>query len=65
MEHPHLHDDEFKHQRQLSDVTRWQVEKEWSIPDRVQTTGPFCLLWSDYFPILKQVNDNIVVCWKK
>lgn len=60
-----LHDDELQHQWQLSDVTTGQVKQEWSVPDRVGTTGPFGLLGTNYFPILAQIDYNIVVCGKK
>lgn len=58
----YLHDNEFKDQWQLTDVTRGQVKEKRSVPDGVRTTDSFGLLGTDHFPILTQVDDNIVVC---
>lgn len=58
----HLHDDEFKNQRQFGDVTSGQVEEEGSVPDRVRSTHAFGLLGADDFPVLSQVNDDVVIC---
>ena len=61
----YLHDDEFKDQWQLSDVTGGQVKQKWSVPHRVWTTGSFGLLGTNNIPILTQVYDNVVVCGGK